>query len=89
MAGPVNVNSKTVTSAGTAEALTATSTPCTSVYVVKNENNTGAQIYICDSGTPTQKIRVPATGITVPVQDAADVLVDVDTDGDAVDWLAV
>ncbi len=82
------VDSKTVAVTGTPEALTTREIACTSVYLVAASANAGATVYIVDSTTTSKKIRVPAGGLTLPVQDPRDISVDVDTNGDKVEWLA-
>ena len=87
--GPITVDSKTVAAALTPEVLTADDVPCTSVYVVAAEANTGAQVYVVDNVTTANKIRVPAGGITLPISNPKLVTVDVDTSGDIVEWMAM
>lgn len=83
------VDSKTVTVAGTPEALTTDEIECTSVYLIAKGTNTGANVYIVDPVTDAKTIPVPAGGITVVITDPRRIRVDVDTSGDIVLWLAM
>lgn len=87
--GPITVDSKTVSSAGTPEDLTADTVRCTSVFIIEDPANSGANVYLVDSNSASKKIEVPASGLTLPVDNPALLRVDVDTDGDAVNWVAI
>jgi len=87
---------KTVTSAGTAEALTSSSVLASSVIIRAMEDNTG-YVYVGDStvssstGALEQRTTIAFGGDNnVGTIDLADVYVDADTNGDGVDiWYVV
>lgn len=82
---------KTVTTAGTGEALGAT-LACLSVYIRAKSTNTG-NAYIGDSAvdkTSSKQIILAANdAVTLRVADRATVFVDVDTNGEGVDYLVM
>ncbi len=86
--GPIYVDSKTVTAAGTAEALTTRSIECTSVFLRPLVGNTDA-VYVVDSTTESQKFEIPSSGLTVTVTHPKFIKVDADTSGEGVEWVAV
>jgi len=81
---------KAVTTAGTAEALAA-SLSINSVYVRAKVDNTG-NVYIGDSSvdktTNKQIILAPGDETIITIDNIATVYVDVDTNGEGVDYLA-
>ncbi len=83
---------KTVTSAGTAEAL-ASARRVRSVTIVAKTTNTG-QVYVggSDVGSTTNDGLNPGDELEIPADnwlDLADVYLDVDTNGEGVDFYAV
>ena len=84
---------KTVTAAGTAEALAAGSQRVRSLTVIAKTGNTG-QVYVggSDVASTTNDGLAPGDGLEVPAEnwlDLADVYLDVDTNGEGVDYYAV
>jgi hypothetical protein len=86
--GPIYVDSLTVTAAGTAEALTARSIECTSVFLKPLVGNTDA-VYVVDSATETKKFEVLSSGLTLTVTHPKFVKIDVEVSGEGVEWVAV
>lgn len=84
--GPIYADSKSVTTAGTPEALTARDIQCGSVHILPNSGHT---VYIVDSQTNAKTFQIAATGITLPINDPRHIKIDVGTDGQGVTWLAV
>ena len=84
---------KTVSAAGTAEGLSASSQRVKSVTVIAKTGNTG-QVYVggSDVASSTNDGLAPGDVLEVPAEgwlDLADVYVDVDTNGEGVDYYAV
>ena len=84
---------KTVTAAGTAEALVGSSQRVRSVTVVAKASNTG-QVYIggSDVASSTNDGLEPGDVMTVPTEewlDLADIYVDADNNGEGIDFYAV
>lgn len=86
--GKVYVDSKTVATAGTPEALTTREIRCGSVFILPKSANTG-DVELCDNITTSQQLVIPASGITLPINDPASILIDVTVNGEGVDWVAV
>lgn len=87
--GPIIVEtSKTVASAGTPEVLTTRDVYCNSVLIVPLSTNT-QNSYVVDSVTTSKKIKIPTSGITIPVNNPAAIKIDVDVNGEGVSWMAV
>lgn len=84
--GPVTVDTKTVAAAGTPEDLTADDVTCTQVFIIANEENSGVNVYIVDSKDDAKKVVVPAVGRTLPISNPTLIRVDVDVNGDKLDW---
>ena len=84
---------KTVASAGTAEALVASSQRARSVTIIPKTSNTG-QVYVggSDVASTTNDGLEPGDVVTIPADgwlDLADIYVDVDNNGEGVDFYAV
>lgn len=86
--GPIYVDSKTVSSAGTPEALTTREIQCSSVFIQPLSTNCDS-VYIVDSVTGSKTLTIPSSGISVPVQNPALIKIDVGTNDEGVEWLAV
>jgi hypothetical protein len=88
---------KTVTTAGTAEALAGSSTPCHGVWIVPKVASDTDNIYIAESssldgganGGTINACPFPAAGMIVSCTDAADIYIDVDTAADGAYWQPV
>lgn len=85
---PPYVDSKTVSVAGTPEALTARILNVKSVALVPQSGNTGI-IYIVDNATPANKWPIPVSGVVLPINELRVIFLDVDTNDDGLDWVAV
>ena len=84
---------KTVTTAGTSEPLSSTSQRVKSLALVAKAGNTG-QVYVsgADVDSATNDGLYPGDSLVLPAVnwlDLSDVYIDVDTDGDGVDFYAV
>lgn len=85
------VDTKTVTSAGTPEALTTRDVQCTAVIITARTGNSGV-IYIVDATTTSKKW--PADGLTagqsatINTNNPASIQIDTDSNGDGVSWIA-
>ncbi len=84
---------KTVTTAGTAEALSATSQRMRNLTIIAKASNTG-QVYVggSDVSSSSNDGLAPGDSLEIPVDswlDLADIYVDVDTNGEGVDFYAV
>ncbi len=86
--GPVFADSKTVTTAGTPEALTTRDIRCRSVFLVPISTNTGVA-KVVDSVTNAKICTIPAGGITLPIGNPAAIDIDVSVNGEGVEWCAV
>lgn len=80
---------QTVTTAGTAEALASTKTEIVAVIIkalVGNTNN----IYVGDSDVASSNgfVLGPGDPVVLAIDDLSKVLIDADTDGEGVSWLA-
>lgn len=85
---PPFVDSQTIDSAGTPEALTTREVACTSVSLKAHPDNTGA-IYVCDTATPTKVYPLdPGESIVYPNSKPRDILVDAETSSNVVYWTA-
>ena len=87
--------SKTVTTAGTGEALVATSTPAKSVVIIAKNGNTD-DVCIGDSGvdktTSRQVVRTAGQSVSITAEpgyyiDLHEIYVDVDVNGEGVDFI--
>lgn len=85
---PPFVDSKTVASAGTPEALTTRDLECSSVYIQPLAGNTNP-VFLVDRETTTKTLVIGSAGITLPVNDPSLILIDVTTNGEGVEWVAV
>lgn len=84
---------KTVSAAGTAEALSSTSQRVAGLLIVAKSGNTG-QVYVggSDVASTTNDGLVPGDMLSIPVKnwlDLTDVYIDVDTSGEGVDYYAI
>ena len=86
--GPIYVDDKDVTTAGTPEALTDRNILCSSVAILPKSGNVG-DILLVDSVTPSKTAAIPAGGITIAVNRPAAIQIDVTNSGDGVKWFAV
>lgn len=86
--GNIFNGSKDVATAGTPEFMTAREVAGRSCFILPKAGNTGI-IYIVDDTTPATKFPIPTSGITLPLDNPAVVQLDVDTDGDGVNWILV
>ncbi len=85
---PIAVDSKTVAVAGTAEALTTRDISCASVFLLPKSGNTN-NVYIVDLTTESQKLIIPTGGLTLPISNPSIIKIDVDTNTEGLDWVAV
>lgn len=85
---PIAVDSKTVAASGTAEVLTTRDITCTSVFLLPKRTNTN-QVYLVDLTTESRMIRIPTGGLTLPISNPALLKIDVDTNGEGLDWITV
>ena len=83
----IAVDSKTVTTAGTVEALTTRDILCSSVFIRPLVTNT-RRTYVVDLTTTTQKFELPNGGHNFSVNNPSLIKIDVDLDGEGVDWVA-
>lgn len=83
--------SKAVTTAGTAETLIGSSTPCKKVLIWCSDGNTGAKAYVGGSTvSSTSGVAIYKGGVTViEIDDLQKIYVDVDTSGDGVQFTYV
>ena len=84
---------KTVAAAGTAEAMSSTSQRVRSVTIVAKSSNTG-QVYIggSDVASTTNAGLAPGDALEIPSEswlDLSDVYIDVDTNGEGIDFYGV
>ena len=84
---------KTVTTAGTAEAIAAASQRVKSLTLIAKAGNTG-QVYVggSDVGSSTNDGLAPGDSLVIPAVgwlDLNEVYIDVDTNGEGVDYYAV
>ena len=87
--GPILVGSKTVASAGTAEALTDRTILCSAV-VIKAKVGNSNPVFVVDTATESKKFPMTAgDSITIPVNNPALISIDVTTNAEGVDWIAV
>ncbi len=86
--GPVYADTKTITTAGTPEALTTRSIACTSVFIRGLATNTGVA-KIVDSATDAKTTDIPAGGLSLPVSNPALIEIDVAVNGEGVEWVAI
>lgn len=86
------VDSKTVTTADTPEALTARDILCQAVLIRAKAANTGV-VYVVDLATTSKKFPVdglePEEYIILPITNPALIKIDVSVNGEGVDWVAV
>lgn len=86
----INNNQKTVTAAGTAEKLSATSVPCSQVTIKSLSTNSGI-VYVGNadvSSTTGYELAAANSEVTIPIDDASKVYVDVASNGEGVSWIA-
>ena len=86
--GPVYSDTKTVTAASTPEALTTREIHCTSVFMLPLAANTNP-VFVVDTLTPATRTTIPSAGMTLPIGDPRLISVDVTTNGEGVEWVAV
>jgi len=87
--GPVYIDSKTVATVGTTEKLTTRDILCTSVTIKAKAGNTN-DVFVVDTATTTIKYPIPAgTSISLPIHNPRLIDLDVTTNGEGVDWIAV
>lgn len=86
---PPFVDSKTVTTAGTPEALTTREVRCDSVNIKANGSNTG-NVLVCDSEDTAKTYPLDAgESITIPTSDPRTIFIDVSVSGESCFWIAV
>ena len=85
---PIAVGSKTVTAAGTAEAITTREISCAAVFLLPKSTNTD-NVLLVDLTTESQTIPIPTAGLTLPVNNPALIKIDVAVNGEGIDWVAV
>lgn len=87
IATSIGDGSKTVTTAGTAERLTTTATPCLRVIVTGKELNAG-QVYIGGSTIATGRgiPLAPLQATVLDIDDVSAIYVDADNNGDGVTY---
>ncbi len=86
--GQVFVDSKTVSAAGTPEAITTRDIACDSVLLLPKSGNMN-NVYIVDFTTETKTFPIPTSGLTLPISNPALIKIDVDTNDEGLDWVAV
>ena len=84
----IAVDTKTVTAAGTAEAITTRDISCTSVFLLPLTTNTD-DVQLVDLTTESKKIAIPSTGLTIPISNPALIKIDVVVNGEGLDWVAI
>ena len=86
----VQSGQKDVTTAGTAEALTSTSTTCRAVAIKAKSTNTG-NIYVGNSGVTSSNgfILRGSESITLDIDDVSKVYIDASVSGEGVSWIMV
>jgi len=88
---PTTINSgvKSVTTAGIAETLVASSTPCKKVILLADPSNTTSQIYYgaSDVDSTTGMIVYSAQKEVIEIDDAQKIYVDVGTNGDSIRYI--
>ena len=84
----IAVDSKTVTTAGTAEALTTRDITCSSIFLLPKSGN-GGDVLLADLTTESQTIIIPTAGLSLPISNPALIRVDVSVNGEGLDWIAV
>lgn len=85
--GPVHIDSKTVTVAGTPEALTTREVLCSSVFLLPLSTNTDT-VYVVDSETDAKTFPIPSGGVAVPINNPALIEIDAEVSGEGVTWMA-
>lgn len=86
--GQVFVDSATVTTNGTPEVITSREIACTSVFLLPKTGNSN-NVYLVDFTTETKLLIIPTSGITLPISNPTLIKIDVDTNGEGLDWVAV
>ncbi len=86
--GQVFVDSKTVSANGTPEAITTREITCGSVFLLPKSGNTN-NVYLVDFTTETKLLIIPTSGLTLPISNPALIKIDVDTNAEGLDWVAV
>lgn len=84
----IAVDSKTVASNGTPEALTTRDVPCSSVFIIPKATNTNP-VFVADSGDTSKLVTIPSGGLTLPIGNPNLISIDVTTNDEGVDWMAV
>lgn len=85
---PPIVDTKNVSIAGVPEALTTRDVRVDSVAILPKTANAGV-VSIVDFNDETIKWPIPAAGVVVPINDPRRITLDVDNNGDGVDWLGI
>ncbi len=84
----IAVDTKDVSAAGTPEALTTRDILCASVFIIPKAANTNP-VFIADDATDTKLVTIPTGGLTVPINDPRLITIDVTTNGEGVEWMAI
>ena len=82
------VDSKTVAATGTPEALTTREVNCSSVFIQPLVDNTNP-VFIVDKADDSKTLEVGSAGITLPITDPRLIFIDVTTNDEGVEWVAV
>ena len=82
------VDTKTVAAAGTPEQLTTREVNVDSIFIKPIEGQSG-ELFLVDSTTMTKKITIGTAGITLPTPDPRIIFIDVETNGQGAEWVAV
>ncbi len=77
-----------MTTAGTPEALTTRDVQCVSVFIIPKAANSNP-VFVVDNVTTTKKVTIPSGGLTIPVGNPNLITIDVTTNGEGVEWMAV
>lgn len=83
--GTLNV---TATLGAASEALTDREIECQSVMLFPKAANSGS-VAVVDDGSDALTFIIPATGLTLPINNPAKIKVATDNSGDDVDWIAI
>lgn len=87
-ASGITSGAQAVAVAGTAEQLVASSTPCVAVQLMHDDANTGSKGYVGASNVDTTNGITLFKGalVTIEIDDASKLYVDVDTSGDSIKY---
>lgn len=90
MAETINiaVDTQDVTTAGTPEKLTTRDVACVSVFIIPKATNTNP-VFISDDADTSKLVTIPSSGLTIPVGNPNLITIDVTTNGEGVEWMAV